>query len=177
MFTKFEMAGVFVSIAVVAVALGILRFKTDLLGGGEAAVVRSESGIEVAATSENNDIEATLRDSMTLKGDLTKLVVDDVKVGSGREVRKGDRVSVHYIGRTQDGSEFDNSYVRGEPFVFTVGDGKVIKGWDEGLIGMKVGGERILVIPPSLAYGDLTVGPIKANSTLVFSIKLVSIEE
>jgi len=90
-------------------------------------------------------------------------------------VKVGDRVSVHYVGTLQNGTEFDNSMKRGQPFTFRVGDGSVIKGWDEGLVGMKVGGQRILVVPPEMAYGNTPMGPIPANSTLVFSVELVNI--
>ncbi|MCA9363117.1 FKBP-type peptidyl-prolyl cis-trans isomerase [Candidatus Kaiserbacteria bacterium] len=103
------------------------------------------------------------------------MVIDDVKIGAGEEVKSGDTVSVHYIGTLQNGTEFDNSRKRGEPFQFKIGAGMVIKGWDEGLLGMKVGGQRVLVIPPDKAYGEEGVGPIPPNSTLVFAIELVDI--
>jgi FKBP-type peptidyl-prolyl cis-trans isomerase len=83
---------------------------------------------------------------------------------------------VHYIGTLQNGQQFDNSHTRGEAFTFTVGEGMVIKGWDEGLLGMKVGGQRLLVIPPDMAYGANAIGPIPANSTLLFSIELIEIK-
>jgi FKBP-type peptidyl-prolyl cis-trans isomerase len=105
-----------------------------------------------------------------------KLVIDDIVIGTGEEVKEGDTVSVHYIGTLPDGTEFDNSNKRGEPFEFTVGEGRVIKGWEDGLVGMKVGGQRILVIPPELAYGSQAMGPIPANSTLVFAIELLEIK-
>lgn len=84
-------------------------------------------------------------------------------------------VVVHYVGTLPDSTEFDNSRRRGQPFTFQVGAGSVIKGWDEGLVGMKVGGQRILVIPPDKGYGAQAVGPIPANSTLVFAIELLEI--
>jgi peptidylprolyl isomerase len=83
---------------------------------------------------------------------------------------------VHYVGTLQNGTEFDNSKKRGQPFEFTVGAGQVIKGWDQGLVGMKVGGQRILVIPPDMAYGERGVGPIPGNATLVFSIELIDVK-
>jgi FKBP-type peptidyl-prolyl cis-trans isomerase len=85
-------------------------------------------------------------------------------------------VSVHYIGTLQDGTEFDNSKKRGAPFEFKVGEGRVIAGWEEGLVGMQVGGQRVLVIPPEKAYGSNGVGPIPGNATLVFSIELLEIK-
>jgi protein-disulfide isomerase len=104
------------------------------------------------------------------------LGIADVKVGSGKSVAAGDTVSVHYVGTLTDGTEFDSSRHRGQPFQFTVGKGVVIKGWDEGLLGMRVGGVRKLTIPPAMAYGDRDVGKIPAQSTLLFEIELLSIQ-
>lgn len=83
-------------------------------------------------------------------------------------------MTVHYIGTTQDGVRFDSSYERGTPFIFTVG-GEGYRGWEKGLIGMKVGGQRILVIPGSMAYGNRQVGTISPNATLVFAVELLKI--
>jgi protein-disulfide isomerase len=104
------------------------------------------------------------------------LVIKDIATGSGREVKAGDKLKVHYVGTLTDGTEFDASAKRGQPFAFTVGTGMVIKGWDQGLIGMKVGGKRKLTIPPDLAYGDRGVGTIPPKSTLHFEVELVAIE-
>ena len=104
------------------------------------------------------------------------MVIDDIKVGTGAEVESGNTVVVHYVGTLQEGMEFDNSRRRGEPLEFTVGVGQVIQGWDEGLIGMKVGGERILVIPSDKAYGEKGIGPIPGNATLVFKIELLEVK-
>lgn len=99
----------------------------------------------------------------------------DKKVGTGDEVRSGDEVTVHYKGWLDDGTVFDTSRKSGrEPLVFPVGVGAVIKGWDEGLVGMKVGGVRELTIPPDLAYGDVDMGPIPANSTLHFEVEVLA---
>jgi protein-disulfide isomerase len=107
----------------------------------------------------------------------TSLGIKDVTVGKGREVKAGDKVKVHYVGTLTDGTEFDQSKKRGQPFAFEVGRGVVIKGWDQGLLGMKVGGKRKLTIPPDLAYGDRGVpGTIPPKSTLLFDIELLEIE-
>jgi FKBP-type peptidyl-prolyl cis-trans isomerase len=179
LFNKTEAIGLFVSIAIMAIALGVIRFKTDILVKGGAAQGDTQSAVVAvsqANKSTDEDIKKALLDASTTKGELVKLVIDDVTLGTGIAVKKGDTVTVHYLGTTQDGVKFDSSYDRGQPFVFTVGAGKVIAGWEEGLIGMKVGGQRILVIPASMAYGNRQVGAIPPNSPLVFKIELLSVD-
>lgn len=107
----------------------------------------------------------------------TELVVTDLAVGEGPEVKAGDLIDVHYVGVAHSsGEEFDSSWNRGTPLQFRVGTGRVIKGWDDGLIGMQVGGRRQLVIPPHLAYGDQGAGGVIApGETLIFVCDLVSI--
>jgi FKBP-type peptidyl-prolyl cis-trans isomerase FkpA len=105
----------------------------------------------------------------------------DLRVGSGAEAAAGKVVSVHYTGWLYDGSKPDGKGIQFEtsvgttPFSFTLGFGEVITGWDQGLPGMKVGGLRRLVIPPSLAYGSVRNGPIPANATLIFEVELVDV--
>jgi peptidylprolyl isomerase len=106
-----------------------------------------------------------------------KLVVKDLIKGTGPAAKPGDPVTVNYIGvNYADGKPFDNSYDRGQPFPFQLGGGQVISGWDNGLVGMKVGGRRMLIIPPSQGYGPQGQAPvIKPNETLVFVVDLLSI--
>ena len=106
-----------------------------------------------------------------------ELIIEDLKVGEGSEVVKYNIVTVNYTGWLTDGTKFDSSLNPGRsPFRFTVGGGQVIKGWDEGLIGMKAGGKRKLTIPPSMGYGNQEMGVIPPNSTLIFEIDLLIIE-
>ena len=114
-------------------------------------------------------------DDSTSPSDLAQLVVLDVVVGDGPVAAVGDTASVHYIGRFTNGTQFDSSYDRGVPFVFTVGAGQVIAGWDQGVPGMRVGGTRRLTIPPHLAYGSAGAGAIPPNSTLTFDIELIEL--
>ena len=108
-------------------------------------------------------------------GGTGTLVVEDLVVGTGATAAAGDTVTVNYVGTLTNGTVFDSSYSRNQPFAFRVGAGQVIAGWDQGVPGMKVGGKRRLTVPPSLAYGSTAYGPIPANSTLVFEIELLSI--
>ena len=108
---------------------------------------------------------------------MEKLIIDDEVVGTGTEAKAGDMVTVDYVGSLTNGTVFDASKNRGNAgFPFTLGVGQVIKGWDEGVVGMKVGGKRKLHIPASLAYGNQAVGGvIPANSDLIFEVELLKV--
>ncbi|ASP17205.1 peptidylprolyl isomerase [Neisseria sp. oral taxon 020 str. F0370] len=104
------------------------------------------------------------------------LIIEDIETGSGTEAEKGRRISVHYTGRLADGSKFDSSLDRGQPFEFKLGAGQVIRGWDEGFAGMKEGGKRKLTIPPEMGYGARGAGGvIPPNATLVFEVELLKV--
>lgn len=175
-FNKFEAIGIFLSVAVMAVALSLIRFKTDILVANPSLEGETQSAVVAVSGRNENEMREALVAAADPEGEIVKLVVDDVVVGGGKEAKVGDTVVVHYVATTQDGVKFDSSYDRGEPFSFTLGEGKVIQGWEKGILGMRVGGDRILVVPPSMAYGNNQVGPIPPNSTLVFAVELLSIE-
>lgn len=105
------------------------------------------------------------------------LIYQDVTIGEGAEAQAGDTVTVHYVGQLEDGTVFDASTQRGEPFTFALGAGNVIKGWDIGVAGMQVGGMRVLQIPSHLAYGEQGQGPIPPDATLIFQVQLLKIEK
>jgi rhodanese-related sulfurtransferase len=114
-------------------------------------------------------IEATIKFSAILKF---------VFEGEGAETIKHSKIQVHYTGKLQDGTKFDSSYDRGEPFSFQIGLRQVIEGWEIGLMGMKVGGKRTLIIPPELAYGERGAGDlIPPNATLTFDVELVAVQD
>jgi FKBP-type peptidyl-prolyl cis-trans isomerase len=165
-FNKYEAVGIFLSIGVMALALFLVRFDTGILA--------QNTGLEQTA-SVSNTLEERLTEAHGANGQMRDLVIEDVRIGSGDAVKEGDVVEVHYEGRLQDGTRFDSSYERGQTFTFTVGDGKVIEGWEEGILGMQVGGERVLVVPPGMAYGNRQVSIIPPNSTLVFMVELLDI--
>ena len=107
---------------------------------------------------------------------MGELMVEEMKVGDGAEATAGKKVTVHYVGTLTSGKKFDSSRDRGAGFSFVLGKGQVIKGWDQGVAGMKIGGMRKLTIPPELAYGDKGFADlIPPSSTLVFEVELLSV--
>ena len=153
-------------IAILIIALLIL--------GGAAFLVYTTSQNKQA---ENNLTAAGLPDTSNLTTTASGLQYKDVTVGSGTEAKEGDTVSVHYTGWLTDGTKFDSSVDRGQTFSFTLGQGGVIAGWDEGVVGMKEGGKRILVIPSNLGYGpNGASGVIPPNATLIFEVELLDVQ-
>lgn len=139
-----------------------------------------------ATTTQDTTSTATITTTDTMTSESTTvaaaqalpggLIVQDVKVGTGAEAVSGHQITVHYTGTLDNGTIFDSSRTRGTPFTFGLGAGQVIKGWDQGFAGMKVGGVRRLTIPASLGYGAQAVGPIPPDSTLHFDVELLGVE-
>jgi len=107
---------------------------------------------------------------------VTELKIEDIKVGTGSAVKSGDTVSINYLGTLENGTKFDSSYDRNQPFETQIGVGRVIEGWDKGVVGMQVGGKRKLTIPYQMAYGENGYGPIPAKATLIFEVELMAIK-
>ncbi len=157
----------------IAVVAGIVIVL--ILFGGQSLI----SGLFTSSNANNTNTQAANNGTSTQNANMqnpTQLQIQDVTVGTGTEAVAGKQITVNYTGTLQDGTKFDSSYDAGKPFTFTLGAGQVIKGWDTGVVGMKVGGKRILVIPAELAYGNQAVGSIPANSTLIFQIELLSVK-
>lgn len=131
-----------------------------LILGGYFIYQRSNKG--QATTNNNSNIVQGVK-------------IDILKQGNGPEAKNGDTISVHYTGTFENGTKFDSSLDRGEPFSFVLGVGQVIQGWDVGVLGMKIGEKRKLTIQPEMGYGAQDVGPIPANSTLVFEVEMLEI--
>lgn len=107
---------------------------------------------------------------------MTELLIEDIQLGDGKEAVKGALITTQYTGWLEDGTKFDSSHDRGKPFQCVIGTGRVIKGWDIGLMGMKVGGKRKLHVPAHLAYGERQIGAhIKPHFNLIFEIELLDV--
>jgi peptidylprolyl isomerase len=121
--------------------------------------------------------EKIIEKEVTLKdGKKVTLKYVELVEGKGKEAKKGDTVEVHYVGTFTDGKKFDSSRDRNETFSVKIGESRVIQGWHEGLVGMKEGGKRKLILVPELAYGEKGGGPIPANATLIFEIELMKLK-
>lgn len=135
------------------------------------------SSIKVNSSMIANIVEKDKQKSIEISSAIDKLKIEDKIIGTGAEAKIGHQITVNYIGTLENGKKFDSSYDRGQSFIFTLGMGQVIKGWDQGIVGMKVGGKRKLIIPAALAYGNQATGDIPANSTLVFEVELISVKD
>ncbi len=130
-------------------------------------------GFFITKRIENHKIERTPKQLS-----YPELKIEDLSLGKGKYAKEGDTVSVHYIGKLEDGTVFDNSYQKNRPLTFTIGKGRLIPGWEIGIEGMKVGGKRRLIIPPELGYGESGIRDmIPPNSTIIFEIELLEIKE
>ena len=156
-----------IALAVFGAALAAVVVIVLVSSGGD-----EDSGEATSTADLETKPEVTVPDAPA-----TELVSEDVVEGDGAEAKSGDELEVEYVGIAQStGEEFDSSWERQEPFTFELGAGNVIPGWDEGLVGMKEGGRRLLVIPGDLAYGETGQPPdIGPNETLVFAVDLVGI--
>ncbi len=147
-----------ITVLVGIASLGIFAYFIFGLNGGP-----SSSNI----TSDTPKTQPTIAENVK---------IEDLQKGTGPEVKNGDTILIHYNGTLSDGTKFDSSYDRGEPYETKIGVGDVIQGWDRGVVGMQVGGKRKLTIPPSLGYGAQAMGAIPPNSILIFEVELVEIK-
>lgn len=164
----------FLALAALAVLVSAAGCQQSATNGGATT---SSSGSGAVATTPSGDAPAAGSISGGVVTTASGLKYEDLNVGDGTQAERGNRVSVHYTGWLTDGTKFDSSLDRGQPFQFRLGEGQVIRGWDEGVAGMRVGGKRKLTIPPNLGYGEGGAGAvIPPNATLVFEVELLSVD-
>ena len=133
-------------------------------------------GIYLVPSFTNNNGQKNNSNNNNNTFDIQGMKVEILKEGSGPEAKAGDKVYVHYAGTLENGTKFDSSIDRNQPFDFTLGENKVIEGWELGVLGMKAGEKRKLTIPPDLAYGNNSIGLIPSSSTLIFEVELLEIK-
>lgn len=170
MFTKAQhLTGIGLTLAAIAtIATTACSQATE-----PSATQANSTGSQAQTSPAQGSGETNLATKTTASG----LKYDDLVVGTGPSPTSGHKVKVHYTGWLTDGTKFDSSVDRGEPFVFVIDQGNVIKGWDEGVMTMKVGGKRKLTIPPHLGYGARGAGgAIPPNATLIFDVQLLGVE-
>ena len=155
----------------IAVAVGVVVALFMFFGGSVANLFAPKTAVNNSGATAPT--ETTMKNTSTTAG----IEVYDAVVGTGVEAVAGKTVTAHYVGTLINGTKFDSSVDRGQPFSFALGAGQVIKGWDVGIQGMKIGGKRRLVISPEFGYGSQAVGGvIPANSTLIFEVELLGVK-
>lgn len=173
-----------IAVAVAVVVVGFFSFGGNFIDMFNQAQDESAQAIGATNTNTNAQAQAPATDTAAataaaagVKTITGGLMYQDVVVGTGAEAVDGATISVHYVGTLENGTKFDSSVDRGQPFEFKLGAGQVIQGWEKGFVGMKVGGKRKLFIPAAMAYGDRAVGPIAANSNLLFEVELLGVKK
>jgi peptidylprolyl isomerase len=166
------MKEVLISFGITAVAVLVLVIAQFTTNSTPQAIASTTQPVSQSVTQQISMTPTNSEIITTASG----LKYQEITVGTGAVPKQGNKVTVHYIGTLQDGTKFDSSRDRGNPFDFNLGVGQVIKGWDEGLSTMRVGGRRILTIPPELGYGTRGAGGvIPPNATLVFDVELLKV--
>lgn len=170
-----SMREILISFAIIATC-GLFLIVASFFGGGEKnnAIAAETNPPAITQTINKEIISMDLEQAVTTESGLKYI---DIVEGTGESPQKGQKVTVHYTGTLTDGKKFDSSKDRNQPFTFTIGVGQVIKGWDEGVASMKVGGQRTLIIPPDLGYGSRGAGGvIPPNATLLFDVELLGVK-
>lgn len=169
---------IIIAIFIVVLVLFLLRDEKTGAPTGESLSNEQTEQTKQVEKPNGNDQSQQVEGSNKNNNKPMELGIKTTKEGTGdRIVNSGDTISAHYTGKLEDGTKFDSSVDRGTPFTFTIGQGQVIQGWEQGLLGMKVGEKRTLTIPSELGYGARGAGnAIPPNATLIFDIELMSIK-
>ena len=169
------MKNIISTIIILAVIAGGLYFLSTLSQEDEIKGVDFEKEVK---NQEINNSNNSMNNTQSEIKKVTELAAEIIREGTGIEAKNGDQVTVHYTGVLEDGTKFDSSLDRGQPFTFALGAGQVIQGWELGVAGMKVGEVRMLYIPSEFGYGETGTpgGPIPPNANLIFQVELLAIE-
>lgn len=163
-------------IGLIVLALALAALSLFKKNDGPTAPVEKKT--ERSVEKDNVNKQKEVLNNQNNNKEAMEVKIETTQEGIGdRVVKNGDTISVHYTGKLEDGSKFDSSLDRGQPFEFTIGQGMVIQGWEQGLLGMKKGEKRILTIPSELGYGSRgAAGVIPPNATLIFEVELIDIK-
>lgn len=168
---------IIVFFGMVFVVLALFIWNQESKGTIKRVPTSQQEGIIIPESEISPTIEVTTAVTDDIIEDVKELKIEDIKIGTGDEAVSGKKVTVNYLGYLTNKTKFDSSYDRGEPFSFNLGAGQVIQGWDQGVVGMRVGGKRKLTIPSDLGYGSRGAGgAIPPNATLVFEVELLKVE-
>jgi FKBP-type peptidyl-prolyl cis-trans isomerase FkpA len=170
---NFKLSGILSYLILVGIIIFGIVYVLNYSSDENAAIQETQKDV----VAENNSISENVVEDNNMQEDTTQLKIEDSVIGTGVEAVAGKLISVHYTGTLTNGTKFDSSRDRGEPFEFTLGAGEVIQGWDLGFAGMKVGGKRKLTIPSSMGYGEQGAGGvIPGNATLIFEVELLGVK-
>lgn len=168
---------IIIGIIIAAGVLGVYFILNQSIPAAEIKKNAEEEPMKFIQEETTKQNTNTQNPAANPTSSVKELIVEDKVVGQGAEVKSGDTILMHYTGTLENGQKFDSSVDRGQPFETQIGVGQVIKGWDQGVIGMKVGGKRKLTIPSNLAYGEQGIpGAIPGNATLIFELELLEIK-
>ena len=171
------MKEILISFGITAVAVLVLVIAQFTTNSTPAAIASPTQPVQISMTPTNPETIANKPNSEIITT-ASGLKYQEITIGTGAAPKQGNKVTVHYIGTLEDGTKFDSSRDRGTPFSFLLGAGRVIKGWDRGVAGMKVGGQRVLIIPAEMAYGTRGAGNvIPPNAALIFDVELLGLRQ
>lgn len=178
MFNRFEI-GIMSSIVFLLVALlWITQTEQNLAKLWDRAEFGNQTAPALVVVGQNgiDSVNQALQNSVDGSGEVQDLIINDIEVGDGQEIKEGSNVTMHYIGTLQTGQEFANSRQAGAPIQFTYQDGDLMAGLEQGLAGMREGGRRIIVIPPTLTDGEARADAVSGEATLIFAVEVLSVE-
>lgn len=178
MFNRFEIGVMSSTVFLLVALLWITQTEQNLAQLWDRVEIGSQTAPAVVVVGQGgvNSVDQALQNSVDRQGEVQDLIINDIEIGDGRVIEEGANVTMHYIGSLRTGQEFANSRQSGAPVQFNYGEGELMKGLEQGLSGMREGGRRIIVIPPTLTDGEARGDAISGEATLIFAVEVLSVE-